>query len=98
MPETRYNLTNASGEWEYVPLTDEELADIETTRVAALTDFSHTRSQRDQTLSECDWTQVTDVALDSAKVAEWAAYRTLLRDLPASAATVPEIVWPTPPE
>lgn len=52
------------------------------------------RRRRDQLLSECDWTQLPDVA-ESTRAA-WAPYRQALRDL-TEAASPPDVVWPTMP-
>lgn len=52
------------------------------------------RKERDYLLSECDWTQVPDVPVDSAA---WATYRQQLRDLPANTTDPRDVVWPEPP-
>ncbi len=39
------------------------------------------RLVRNDLLAMSDWTQLPDVALTAAKVAEWATYRQALRDL-----------------
>ena len=52
------------------------------------------RGMRNGMLSASDWTQVPDSALSDSKKAEWAVYRTSLRDLPAA---YPDITWPTEP-
>ena len=57
--------------------------------------IEHVRGMRTNLLMSSDWTQSPDSALSDSKKAEWAAYRTLLRDLPAS---YPDITWPTEPE
>ena len=100
MPDERPTiLTNESGEWEYVPMTDEQIAAAEATGESADLDFGFTRNLRANLLSACDWTQVADVVLTAEKVAEWATYRQELRDYPAQSdkvSTLPD--WPTPPE
>ena len=99
MPEIPTKLTNESGTWEYVPLTDEELALGEAQAAEADLHFGFIRGERDGRLSACDWTQVADGPLSAEKVAEWATYRQELRDYPAQSdkvSTLPE--WPTPPE
>ena len=66
----------------------------------------HIRQQRDFLLSQCDWTQVLDTHLTSDKKAEWAAYRTELRNITNSIIKEPSgyltfddtVTWPTPPE
>ena len=62
------------------------------------------REERFRLLSECDWTQGTDVP-DSIKTA-WQTYRQQLRDLPASASPkldefyeldLSSVTWPSKP-
>ena len=58
------------------------------------------RTERDKLLTNSDWTQANDTALASAKVTEWATYRTKLRTLPAdqsSETTYADITWPPQP-
>ena len=43
------------------------------------------RKQRNDLLTESDWTQTADNALSSDKKTEWETYRQALRDLPAKA-------------
>jgi hypothetical protein len=54
------------------------------------------RGYRNYLLRECDWTSLLDNNLDSTDRSRWAAYRTLLRDIP-NAPNFPYITWPTPP-
>ena len=82
-----------------VELTAEEEVEADARFEAADLDLTRVREQRNSMLGGTDWTQVADVALSAEKVAEWAAYRTELRDYPAQSdrvSTLPE--WPTPPE
>lgn len=53
------------------------------------------RTQRDQLLRECDWTQGRDIA--DAVAVPWATYRNALRNLPEQAGFPNSITWPTPP-
>ena len=53
------------------------------------------RANRDALLSSSDWTQVADAPVDQAT---WAAYRSLLRDVPQQAGFPTDITWPTNPE
>lgn len=58
------------------------------------------RQQRGSKISSCDWTQSTDSPLTDEKKAEWATYRTALRNVPASNSSVTDldnITWPTIP-
>ena len=55
------------------------------------------RMHRDDALSRSDWTQLPDVALTAAKVAEWATYRQQLRDFPATWPPAETLDLPDPP-
>ena len=55
------------------------------------------RIHRNDLLAMSDWTQLPDVALTAAKVAEWATYRQTLRDLDVNGDDPADIDWPTPP-
>jgi len=62
--------------------------------------FSELRQFRDLYLMQCDWTQVADSPLTDAKKAEWATYRTALRNVPAnnpSITSLEDVTWPTAP-
>ena len=52
------------------------------------------RSQRDQLLSACDWTQLADVTISNK--ADWATYRQSLRDI-TNQEDPYNIVWPVQP-
>ena len=63
-------------------------------------EWTNIRRERDRLLTSSDWTQANDTALASAKVTEWATYRTKLRTLPAdqsSETTYADITWPPQP-
>ena len=63
-------------------------------------EWTRIRRERDKLLTNSDWTQSSDTALASAKVTEWATYRTKLRTLPAdqsSETTYADITWPPQP-
>ena len=53
------------------------------------------RAQRDNLLSESDWTQLADVSLDNKDA--WQTYRQTLRDLPANTEDPKNPEWPTEP-
>jgi hypothetical protein len=55
------------------------------------------RAQRNQLISECDWTQVDDTPLSNSKKLEWATYRQALRDIPSQIDFPWDITWPTKP-
>ena len=100
MPDERPTiLTNESGEWVHVPMTDEQIAAHEASAASADLDFGFIRNLRNNMLQGCDWTQAADSPLSDEKKAEWATYRQELRDYPSQSdkvSTMPE--WPTPPE
>jgi hypothetical protein len=55
------------------------------------------RTDRDQWLYGCDWTQIAGAPLDAADVTAWATYRQALRDVPDDQTDPYDISWPTPP-
>ena len=52
------------------------------------------RTERNQKLSESDWTQLADAQIDKAI---WATYRQALRDVPSQAGFPWTITWPEAP-
>lgn len=52
------------------------------------------RNDRNEKLSQSDWTQVSDVPVDQAS---WATYRQALRDIPEQEGFPENINWPTEP-
>lgn len=50
------------------------------------------RAERNDKLSECDWTQVADAPVDKAV---WATYRQALRDVTAQTGFPWTVEWPT---
>lgn len=74
-----------------VDLTAEEIQSAKDSAMAQI------RSQRNQLLKECDWTQIADCTIP--KKAEWTTYRQTLRDLP-STITEPRTFtdWPHNPD
>lgn len=52
------------------------------------------RTERNQKLTDTDWTQLAD---SSADATVWATYRTALRDLPSTNGFPHNITWPTEP-
>ena len=68
--------------------------EAEAARIAATGDGSMHRAARNTLLGESDWTQLGDVALTDAQVAEWATYRQALRDVDWRTEPIP---WPTAP-
>lgn len=80
------------GDWVYtvevVPLTPEE---IEARNEAQA---NKVRSQRDQLLLACDWTQLADSPVDPLI---WRPYRQELRNVPQQPGFPWAVVWPTAP-
>jgi hypothetical protein len=56
---------------------------------------TNVRNDRNNRLSESDWTQVEDSQVDKAA---WATYRQALRDVPTQAGFPWDVAWPTQPE
>jgi Phage tail assembly chaperone protein len=52
------------------------------------------RMSRNNSLKECDWTQIPDAPVDQAA---WATYRQALRDVPQQEGFPFNVVWPTSP-
>lgn len=55
------------------------------------------RQQRNLLLQACDWTQGADTPLAPSLQAEWAAYRSALRQVPEQPGFPRSIAWPEPP-
>ena len=58
------------------------------------------RIERNNLLSESDWTQMSDSPLSDSKKTEWATYRQSLRDLPttnSSASSYDDVIFPSKP-
>ena len=51
-------------------------------------------TDRNQRLSDCDWTQLADAPVDRAA---WAAYRQALRDISKQSGFPWQVVWPEQP-
>ena len=73
------------------PMTDEELAVTTPTPEALAT---KARTQRNNLLSQSDWTQVADAPVDQTA---WATYRQALRDITDQEGFPETIVWPVEP-
>ncbi len=93
MAEPRYKVVNG----EYIELTAEEIQELNDRAAVADLDFSMVRSQRNNMLSVCDWTQLADASLGAHTAEEWATYRQELRDIPATYSKVSEVVFPDDP-
>jgi len=67
---------------EFVSIVQVESMTAEEIQAAKNSAMANIRSQRNQLLKDCDWTQAVDCTI--AKKAEWATYRQALRDLPST--------------
>jgi len=89
---TEGNPTLIDGEWVMTwvvtPATPEQIAE----RTAAKE--SEVRYDRNNRLSNCDWTQLSDAPVLRAT---WATYRQELRDVTAQAGFPWDVVWPVSP-
>lgn len=65
--------------------------------VEEATDEQKVRFERDELLSESDWTVLPDSPLSTSKVTEWKTYRQALRDLPANTSDYANPTYPTEP-
>jgi hypothetical protein len=72
-----------------VELTAEEIQSAKDSAIAQI------RSQRNQLLKDCDWTQIADCTADKTA---WATYRQALRDVTQQSGFPWTITWPTQPE
>jgi hypothetical protein len=61
------------------------------------TQWNQIRSDRNQYLQQCDWTQLPDSPLTVEKKQEWATYRQSLRDVTNQEDPF-NIIWPTKPQ
>jgi hypothetical protein len=68
---------------------EREWASSETLRAAG-----NVRERRNTLLTESDWTQVLDAAVDQSA---WAAYRQSLRDIPQQEGFPSNVTWPDKP-
>jgi hypothetical protein len=58
--------------------------------------WANIRSERNQRLSACDWTQLSDAPLTNVETADWCIYRQYLRDI-TNQANPFNIQWPEKP-
>lgn len=77
--------------WEVIALTAEEIAFIDENQELSV------RQVRNAKLAHCDWTHVTDSALDSDAQSAWAAYRASLRAVPEQEGFPWSVTWPAEP-
>ena len=60
------------------------------------TALQRVRSQRNELIAACDWTQLTDAPLTTSKKTEWKAYRQQLREI-TNSSDILNVEFPTPP-
>ena len=71
-------------------------ADETTINIRIEQKWEEIREQRNQLLSECDWTQFQDSPITGSKLTEWQTYRQELRNITTQENPY-NIVWPTKP-
>ena len=76
------------------PLPGEAMAEDQERALVAMGAF--VRGHRTMLLRDTDWTQIADNNLDAQQRASFAAYRSLLRDIPEQAG-FPFVAWPQAP-
>jgi len=81
-------------------LERQQLEQLQTTlqEEAKTREFNNVRNTRNLLLSQCDWTQASDVQLSAAKKQEWATYRQALRDIMETVTDPFNPAFPTKPE
>jgi len=96
MNYTQSIVDGRTGEEQIIPLTAEEIAEIEAREalIPAL-QMEEIRSKRNRLLAETDYLGLPDLG---GFTPEMAAYRQALRDLPANTTDPADPVWPTKPE
>ena len=83
-----------NGVWSQVWTVAPASQDVIDQRLAA--QWSAVRTDRNQRLASCDWTQLPDSPLSAEVRARWATYRQALRDVTQQPNPF-AIVWPTTP-
>ncbi|PTX47850.1 MULTISPECIES: phage tail assembly chaperone [Gemmobacter] len=77
------NPPEPSGSWTALMLVTPATGHIGFMFGSAISSDVDVLQQRDQLLSDSDWTQLADAPLTPAKQAQWATYRQELRDIPS---------------
>lgn len=71
--------------------TESELSQIRNQKAEGV------RVERNNLLSQSDWTQLNDTPLDNAAKVAWTNYRQALRDIPSQSSFPENVVWPVKP-
>lgn len=90
--EMQSTIVNNTVECTYVVL-DKTPEMIELTATSIM---DYVRMERNNRLTVCDWTQLSDAPLTTEQKTAWATYRQTLRDFP-SVVQLDNIIWPTQP-
>ena len=78
-----------------IALTEEEIAEwVALQEEAPAFEWKLVRAERNAKLAQCDWTQLSDVPINTAA---WATYRQELRDITTQDDPF-NIAWPSEPE
>ena len=87
--------TFENGEW----VTTWQVTNVDADEIARRSaNESHiVRLERNELLTDCDWTQLSDSPLDTDTKATWVTYRQQLRDIPDQTGFPWNVIWPTPP-
>jgi len=78
-------------QWSLVDMSPEEQA------AADLNEAQNVRSNRNEILKTCDWTQLADSPLSENAKSEWSQYRQALRDIPGNSGFPWDVIWPEVP-
>ena len=92
---TQINPTLENGEWVMTWQVSDASSDEIATRLEQKS--AEVRQQRNDLLSACDWTQLSDCPLSDTDKAAWATYRGELRDVPEQSGFPWNITWPEEP-
>lgn len=83
-----------------VPLTTEEIAEVEAKKAAASSEMEmkwlQIRNERNLLLAKCDWVVTKASETGVAVSNDWKTYRQALRDVPTQS-DPDNITWPTKP-
>jgi hypothetical protein len=90
VPEIAYLYVDEFGTYYDTPPAGSEIVDSPLQEQA----LENVRAYRDQLLQESDYTQLPDVPITPAQVAQWRAYRQALRDYPQQ---INVELWSAPP-